>query len=252
MEQEIKEQKIKKKFDVNQLFILIQTGICTLFVSVLLVLKSLNPEIYNIIKSWYLENINNSLIISEEIENNSELDAKYVTSKKLEEINKKLTEENKKQESIKIDNNKKNLEHISVYSDMITNGLILPVSSGRVTSKFGMRKDPFTGEMRGHSGLDIGADKNDKIFATLSGKVEVAEYESSYGNYIIINHGGNIKTLYAHCSKLLVKEGQEVKQNEVIALVGSTGRSTGCHLHFEVRINGQRQDPEQFLGKRYV
>lgn len=119
---------------------------------------------------------------------------------------------------------------------------------GMVTSEFGYRKDPFTGQTRGHSGLDLGAGKSTPIRAALPGTVYVVRYSSSgYGYHVMVDHGGGFVTLYAHCSKILVTEGQTVDAGTVIAEVGSTGRSTGNHLHFEVRINGEKKNPRSYL-----
>lgn len=119
---------------------------------------------------------------------------------------------------------------------------------GMVTSEFGYRKDPFTGKAAGHSGLDLGAPKGTPIRAVLSGTVHVVRYAASgYGYHVMLDHGGGFVTLYAHCSKILVSEGQKVRAGAVIAEVGSTGRSTGNHLHFEVRVNGEAQNPRGYL-----
>ena len=119
---------------------------------------------------------------------------------------------------------------------------------GMVTSEFGYRKDPFTGQTKGHSGLDLGTGKGTPIRAALPGTVYVVRYSTSgYGYHVMVDHGGGFVTLYAHCSKILVTEGQTVNAGTVIAEVGSTGRSTGNHLHFEVRINGEKQNPRSYL-----
>lgn len=117
-----------------------------------------------------------------------------------------------------------------------------------VTSEFGYRKDPFTGKSAGHSGLDLGAGKGTPIRAALPGTVYVVRYSTTgYGYHVMVDHGGGFVTLYGHCSKILVTEGQKVDAGTVIAEVGSTGRSTGNHLHFEVRINGEKQNPRSYL-----
>jgi murein DD-endopeptidase MepM/ murein hydrolase activator NlpD len=118
----------------------------------------------------------------------------------------------------------------------------------KVTSEFGWRIDPFTHEGAGHGGIDLGAAKGTKIHAALDGKVLFVRYTNSgYGYHLAIDHGGEFITLYAHCSKILVTEGQTVHAGDVIAEVGSTGRSTGNHLHFEVRISGEKQNPRKYL-----
>jgi murein DD-endopeptidase MepM/ murein hydrolase activator NlpD len=117
-----------------------------------------------------------------------------------------------------------------------------------VTSEFGYRKDPFTGERKGHSGIDLGAPKGTSIRAALSGTVILVRYSTTgYGYHVLIDHGGGFTTMYAHCSKILVYEGQEVSAGDIIALVGSTGRSTGNHLHFEIMVNGEKLNPRAYL-----
>jgi len=118
------------------------------------------------------------------------------------------------------------------------------------TSEFGGRADPITGVWSSHGGTDIRAPYGAPIVAANSGVVIFAGWHYSYGNYVIIDHGGGIATLYGHCSKLLVSTGQEVNRGEKIALVGSTGYSTGNHLHFEARINGVRTDAMKYYKKQ--
>jgi len=117
-------------------------------------------------------------------------------------------------------------------------------ASTRVTSPFGYRIHPILKKNKLHTGIDIGAKSGTDILAANGGKVIKAAYMANgYGYYIMIDHGGGIVTLYAHSSKLLVSVGEIVTRGQVIAKVGSTGMSTGAHLHFEVRINGQYVDP---------
>jgi murein DD-endopeptidase MepM/ murein hydrolase activator NlpD len=111
-------------------------------------------------------------------------------------------------------------------------------TTGRVTSGFGYRYHPILHRRRMHTGVDFGAPHGSPIFAAGDGTVILAEYNAGYGNCVIIDHGGDTTTLYGHCSVLRVREGQIVRAGQVIALVGSTGLSTGPHLHFEVRKNG--------------
>lgn len=117
-----------------------------------------------------------------------------------------------------------------------------------VTSEFGNRIDPITGERRGHTGMDLAVPTGTPIRAALPGTVTVSTYNrGGYGYYITIDHGNGLSTLYGHCSQLLASVGRTVKAGDVIALSGSTGRSTGPHLHFEVRVNGQRTNPRSYL-----
>ena len=117
-----------------------------------------------------------------------------------------------------------------------------------VTSEFGNRIDPITGERRSHTGMDLAVPTGTPIRAALPGTVTVSTYNrGGYGYYIMIDHGNGLSTLYGHCSQLLASVGRTVEAGDVIALSGSTGRSTGPHLHFEVRGNGERTNPRSYL-----
>ena len=124
----------------------------------------------------------------------------------------------------------------------------LPVA-GTITSQFGHRVDPITGEVSSHTGTDIACAEGTPILAAADGIVTVANgldsWGGSYGYYIQIDHGGGLETLYAHCSSICVTTGQQVQAGQVIGYVGHTGRATGSHLHFEVRANGNRVNPLQ-------
>ncbi len=117
---------------------------------------------------------------------------------------------------------------------------------GRVSSGFGMRRSPVTGAWAFHYGIDIAANYGTEIRATADGVVEFSAYNGLYGNCIIIDHGYGLKTLYAHNWRNLVEVDDWVERGDVIALVGSTGRSTGPHLHYEVWVDGERKDPWEY------
>lgn len=121
-------------------------------------------------------------------------------------------------------------------------------ASSRITSKFGSRTSPTAGASSNHKGIDIGASTGSDIIAAAAGEVVISTYSYSAGNYVMINHGGGVYTVYMHASKLLCKVGDTVKQGQVIAKVGSTGYSTGPHLHFGVRLNGTYVDPSQYVS----
>ena len=116
-----------------------------------------------------------------------------------------------------------------------------------VTSNYGMRTHPITGVYKLHTGVDISATIGDNFTAMANGIVVKAEYNSAYGNMVIIDHGGGVQTLYAHGSQIVAQVGQEVKAGDVILKVGSTGYSTGPHAHFEVRINGNPVNPLDYV-----
>ena len=126
--------------------------------------------------------------------------------------------------------------------------MLWPVPGYRlVTSPFGMRIHPIFGVQRLHTGTDIAAPLGTPAVAVNDGVVTLAKYSSSYGNYIMIDHGGGVVTLYAHASELCVTEGDIVKKGDVILRVGSTGWSTGPHLHFEVRLQGETVDAMPYI-----
>lgn len=125
---------------------------------------------------------------------------------------------------------------------------VMPINMKDYTmsSGYGYRRDPVYGTAKFHEGLDFAAATGTPVFATADAVVEVAERKDSYGNCIDLNHGYNYMTRYAHLSQILVKPGQKVKRGEMIGKVGSTGKSTGSHLHYEVRFKGQPQNPVHY------
>ena len=127
----------------------------------------------------------------------------------------------------------------------------IPVSmnNARISSTYGWRKNPVTGRHMLHSGVDFAAPAGSSVYAASAGIVVAAGWMSAYGNVVDIDHGKGVVTRYAHNSKLLVKAGDLVAKRQVIAKVGSTGRSTGAHVHFEVRVDGEPTDPIAFLSQ---
>ena len=120
-------------------------------------------------------------------------------------------------------------------------------SSHTITSNYGYRTHPVSGQKKLHTGLDIGASYGSPIVAAADGVVIMAQYNGGYGNCIIVDHGGGVATLYGHMSSFVAKNGQTVKAGQTIGKVGSTGVSTGNHLHFEVRINGSTVNPRNYV-----
>lgn len=121
-------------------------------------------------------------------------------------------------------------------------------SSSRITSDYGDRESPIEGASSDHQGIDIGASTGADILAAADGQVVIATYSYSAGNYIMIDHGGGVSTVYMHCSQLLVSKGADVKKGQTIAKVGSTGYSTGPHLHFGIRSGGNYVNPRSYVS----
>lgn len=179
--------------------------------------------------------------------------------RKEEEERKRKEEEEKKQEQSNnannSNNNSSNSSNNSNTSDNNTSnsssqtGFMWPVpSSHKITSYFGNRGQPTSGASTYHQGIDIGAPTGTAIVAANSGTVVTASYSAGAGNYIMISHGNGIYTVYMHCSQLLVSSGKTVSKGEKIALVGSTGISTGPHLHFGVSVNGSYVNPLNYVN----
>jgi len=159
-----------------------------------------------------------------------------------------------------LDATAKDVEHRADYMNVVETTLmrqkikykllptIQPVNVSYNASGFGWRLDPFTGRNTFHEGIDFAAATGTPIVAAAGGVVIAAEYHHQFGNMLEIDHGNDMVTRYAHTSRLLVKVGDIVKRGQHVADIGSTGRSTGSHLHFEVLVKGVQQDPHKFLA----
>lgn len=124
---------------------------------------------------------------------------------------------------------------------------IQPLPNATFTSAFGVRSDPFRGSAAMHAGIDLASPAGTPIYATADGVVDRAEWFGGYGNMVEIEHGKGISTRYGHMSRIATHEGDRIKRGDLIGYVGSTGRSTGNHLHYEVRIDGRAVNPVPFL-----
>lgn len=133
------------------------------------------------------------------------------------------------------------------FSHAIAIPSVRPVDTLRFTSNFGIRSDPFTGGARMHAGVDIPGPVGTPVYATADGVVDRAERAGGYGNLLELDHGKGIQTRYGHLSRILVAPGTHVTRGQLVALMGSTGRSTGPHLHYEVRMDGHAVNPAPFL-----
>lgn len=123
----------------------------------------------------------------------------------------------------------------------------MPVENTKLTSSYGMRTHPVIGGRRAHKGVDLASPTGTPVYATADGYVEMAQRFSSYGKFIKLDHGANLETRYAHLSRIVVSAGSRVEKGDLIGYVGSTGRSTGPHLHYEVRIDGKAVNPIPYM-----
>ncbi len=147
---------------------------------------------------------------------------------------------------IKVNSNKDIPENVSVDSYKLSQKMVLPLK-GKTTSEFGVRTHPISGDLRFHAGIDIAAEMGTDIYAAFDGEIIEADYDKWNGNHLKIQHDNDIMTVYCHCEKLNVKKGQKIRAGEVVATVGSTGSSTGPHLHFELRIDNISYNPQKAL-----
>ena len=132
-------------------------------------------------------------------------------------------------------------------ADSITTNMCLPVDYQRISSEYGYRYNPVTGKYALHSGIDFAAPDGQEIYAVEDGVVNKSMYSTDLGYFVQINHSNGLYSTYAHCSELKVEQGDDVRKGDLIALVGSTGQSTGPHLHFEVKLNNTILNPIFYL-----
>ncbi len=138
--------------------------------------------------------------------------------------------------------------NVSLKKYKLSESMVVPVN-GKTTSEFGYRYHPIDGDLRFHAGMDIAAEAGENIYAAFDGEVVEASYDQWNGNFMKIKHNDNILTVYCHCESLNVKKGDVIRAGEIIGSVGSTGRSTGPHLHFELRIKNISYNPQYALNE---
>lgn len=230
-------EKKRSRYEGTPLLLVVQLTVSIIVLTIIFIFKFVGGECFNLIRNWYLDNINNSLVANSKISAAKEaLDAKlpFVNLQNKEKI-----------VTTSCFNSENNVEFTPVE---LFCQISKPVENGIITSRFGKRTDPISGEQKIHYGLDISAQDATPIFAVMPGIVEKAELSPSFGNVLVLDHGNNIKTLYAHCKELKVTVGDNIKCGQNIALMGNTGYySTGTHLHIELMINDKKYDPEPFF-----
>lgn len=216
-------------------------------------LKAIEAQIETLKKEIEEERANVMAIMEQSLAKKRELAAKQAASQKilddLARNEKEITQELKK--AIEAENQARSEIARLVSGDgsrYVGGKFIWPSrNSYTITSPYSMRVHPTLGVYKQHTGIDIGASYGTDVLAAASGTVIISGWNNAWGNYIVINHGGGVTTLYAHNSSLLVSKGQSVYTGQVIAKVGSTGYSTGPHIHFEVQVNGSPVNPMSYL-----
>lgn len=210
----------------GMLLIIFQISICAAAILAAVVIKFIGGSVYAAVGTWFFEQYNNSVFTG-----NGEGLLPFtdnVTIKETSLIN---------EETAQIGD--------TDYIEQIKKSFVQPLDKIEITSPFGKRE--LDGKETNHKGIDLAAKSGTAIYAVMDGEVTIAQEDSTYGNYIVIMHENGEKTLYAHCSKLLVKKGETVKSGTKIALSGHSGQAEGDHLHFEIIIDGKNVDPSVFL-----
>ncbi len=248
----------KAKRDYLIFTLIFQFFICSVFFGALYALKQVNSDLITDLKNGVFNNLDKNFTFIDDKKDEKPKD-------RLETPEEKETTESVNTSPVSTGNEVKKAEFLtasitenesqadtpdnvcaSFYT--LNEKVISPVKNGVVTSEFGERIHPIYNEERYHAGIDIGAPDGTPIYASFSGVCEVATYDEWNGYYIKLKHEGDIMTVYCHCSKLNIKKGDKVKAGDVIAYVGSTGSSTGPHLHYEIRVNNVSLNPEFALS----
>ena len=232
---EVFKGKPKKKKDVKFDFLMTEIIIATAIIFMVLIVKLIGGNIFTDCKRMYVGYFGEKTSIAQVTDAKAKTTSAGVGG---EPYDPKIPYfESYKEASVAL---------VASKETNVVNAMMKPVN-GTISSTFGMRINPITHKNEIHTGLDIAAPYGTKISAALGGKVKSVGWDSGYGNYIIISHNSGLETLYGHCSKIIAKVNQVVKKGDTIALVGSTGMSTGPHCHFEIRLNGTRLNPSWIL-----
>lgn len=207
------DKKNHKIQNSNATLFFIQILICIILVTGSAIIQKIDYKTFHIIYTTFKEKINDQIVILGKIG--------PVPQKSVQNTTHGITAPN------------------IIFTTPIAN----PLENGTITSKFGLREDPISHESKNHFGVDIGANLGEKIHAALNGTVIETNENDFLGKYILLDHKNGIKTLYAHCSEIIVQKDTCVQKNQVIASVGNTGKSIGPHLHFELSVNDIKYDP---------
>lgn len=250
------EAKRKRDYLIYTLFF--QFLVCSLLFGAVYGLREINSDIFLTLKEGYYDKLdeNNIIVVNEAEDTKADENNNTNTASVTEALPSTEAEKTEEKETLSAEIGEKptvsttseSPDNVSVNSYVLSQRMVLPVS-GEVTSEFGERVHPITSEDKFHAGIDIAADSGTPIYSAFDGTVIVAEYDEWNGNFMKIMHDGDIMTVYCHCQKLNVSKGDTVKAGDVIGYVGSTGSSTGPHLHFELRIGNVSYNPETALSE---
>lgn len=274
----LKETQRQQKAAGKKLLMMIQIVTCSIILAVALMLKLFGGNAYTTISQWFKKEFN-ATIVAQETVNTMQSAVKNVFSAK---PNGQLSSSGTSSQpntsssagtssaSSQTKGTSSGITSVpdggNIYTNSLStanNGLSItpvslsvtltePVQNGTITSLFGEAREMANSQTKFHKGVDIAAPMGTNIACALPGTVELCAQNSSYGKYIIMNHGSGIKTLYAHCSSLIAKQGDTVSRGQTIALIGSTGDSTGPHVHLELLINGINYDPLPYFSRKSV
>ncbi len=224
----------KKIIDYKMSYLIAQIVMCVILILVFLVLKYLKTPQSDNLEKWYKDNFGQNTKVGTVTDTSSDSNTESGISSSYDE-----------------NSNAVNISLVLSKTQTLTktvkynlNSLIWPVSSRVITSDYGYRSDPFTGNKAFHKGVDIEVNMGTAIVAAANGKVIKSGYEKNgYGNFVVLEHSSGFVTLYAHCSSISVNVGDNVEAGQTVALSGTSGRSTGPHLHFEVRLHNTLLNP---------
>ncbi len=262
---ERKSTKPKTKTDYLIRLILLQCVLCTLIISGIFIASKISPSVFGKIRDDYLEIMNKDMSAGEIVEQiKNAADFVFTPSDNVPALSDNVTVDSyevtsdETGESVAVGEivggsgggdieGKAAAKGTSFAPYFVSVDPVLPVKNGRITSEFGYRTNPVSGRYGFHTGLDLAAAEGTPVSASFYGKVAETGESDVWGKYVLIEHSDGLHTYYCHLSEIYVDEETVIRQGETVGLVGSTGWSTGPHLHFEIRINGVRVNPETIL-----
>lgn len=238
----LNDSEITKKDKGANSVAIVQLLVCAFVILLIIIVGKVSPDTYKAIKEEYDKIMSVDMDTKDVIGSVKDVitvvNASAHESIEFEEEEAEVKTETKKDDAVAV--------MAPVYT---AEGITVPVH-GTITSYFGNRTNPISGAYTSHTGIDIAADSGTEIKAAYDGVVKSADSDDRAGNYVKLEHSDGSETLYCHCSKLLVSDGDRVKAGDSVGLVGSTGWSTGPHLHFEIHRDGERIDPLSVLEEK--